>query len=243
MAIVVARLLLFQSGENLAGGLQQVRVVAAVLQFQHQRVPVFAAAQQLHGLLPVDGAAFRGDQREEVVVVLAVVVVHVGGADALLHQLEFVRYARAHVGVARIEHVVHADVGQFLELDQLFGAGEFVGNVLQQNLHAAPAANRLSSSSALQAASNLRMSNSSPPTPMCWIMYLKGMVSAISRARLISSTMCRRVPFTGSVMLMTACGPERPQISSVYMGECSECSFKSESRNQWPSSAIWALSR
>ncbi len=26
-------------------------------------------------------------------------------------------------------------------------------------------------------------------------------------------------------MLMCVCGPERPQISSVYMGECSECSF------------------
>jgi hypothetical protein len=38
------------------------------------------------------------------------------------------------------------------------------------------------------------------------------MVSAISSARLISSTMGRRFDFTGSVMVMTACGPERPQI-------------------------------
>ena len=34
-----------------------------------------------------------------------------------------------------------------------------------------------------------------------------------------------RLDFTGSVMLITECGPERPQISSVYIGECSECSF------------------
>ena len=47
-----------------------------------------------------------------------------------------------------------------------------------------------------------------------------------------------RFDFTGSVMVITACGPERPQYSSLYIGECSECSFKSESRNQWPSSVI-----
>ena len=55
--------------------------------------------------------------------------------------------------------------------------------------------------------------------------------------------MGRRLDFTGSVMVITACGPERPQISSVYMGEWSECSCSSESRNQWPSSAICALLR
>ena len=35
-------------------------------------------------------------------------------------------------------------------------------------------AKRLSSSSAEKAASNLRISNSSPPTPICWMKYLKG---------------------------------------------------------------------
>ena len=62
-------------------------------------------------------------------------------------------------------------------------------------------------------------------------------------ARLISSTMGMRRDFTGWVMVITECGPERPQMSSVYMGECSERSFRPESRNQWPSSAICALSR
>src|ERR1017187_10427922 len=66
MAFVVSRLLLFQSLENLARRLQQVRVVAAILQFQRQRKPVFAAAQHVHGLLPIDGASFP-HQRKEVV--------------------------------------------------------------------------------------------------------------------------------------------------------------------------------
>jgi len=35
--------------------------------------------------------------------------------------------------------------------------------------------------------------------------------SAISSARLISSTIGRRLDFTGSVMVITACGPERPR--------------------------------
>ena len=52
-----------------------------------------------------------------------------------------------------------------------------------------------------------------------------------------------RFDFTGSVMLMNEFGPERPHTSSLYMGECSECSFSSESRNQWPSSLICARSR
>src|ERR1019366_5914991 len=88
------------------------------------------------------------------------------------------------------------------------------------------------SSSAAKAASNLRRSNSSPATPMCWIRYRNGITSAISRARLISSTISRRRPFTGSVMETTACGPERPQISSLYRGACSACSLICESRNQ-----------
>ena len=50
-----------------------------------------------------------------------------------------------------------------------------------------------------------------------------------------------RRALTVSVMVTTACGPERPQISSLYMGEWRDQSFSSESRNQWPSSATCAL--
>jgi competence protein ComEC len=37
-----------------------------------------------------------------------------------------------------------------------------------------------------------------------------------------------------------AWGPERPQYSSLYIGKWRECSSRSESRNQWPSSVTWA---
>src|SRR5579864_1388004 len=69
------------------------------------------------------------------------------------------------------------------------------------------------------------------------------MTSAISKARLMSSIMIMRFDLTGSVMLICEFGPDRPQRSSLYMGECSECIFSSESRNQCPSSLICALSR
>ena len=88
-------------------------------------------------------------------------------------------------------------------------------------------AKRLELSSAEKAASIFRMSNSSPPTPMCWIRYWKGMVSAISSARLISSTICRRRAFTGFGDADDGSAARSvPRISSLYMGECSECSLQ-----------------
>ena len=78
-------------------------------------------------------------QREEVYVVLAVVIVHVGGAYALLHQVELALHPAGDVGVTGIEDIAQAHVREFLELQQALGGGKFVGNILQQDLHAASA--------------------------------------------------------------------------------------------------------
>ena len=130
-------LTLFQAFENLLDVVRADCHVGAFLQFQQQRVLVFAAAQQCHGVLPVDGAALA-DQRET------------GGCRPC-------RCCRArawsgcapssgrsacstpslHVGVAGIEHEVQAEVRQLVELQQALGARKLVGNVLEQDLHAA----------------------------------------------------------------------------------------------------------
>ena len=168
-------------------------------------------------------------------VALAVVVVNVSGADPLLHEVERRLDALVHVGVAGVEDVVQAEVRQLLELQQPLGARQLVGDVLQQDLDAALPRE---DAAALRARKTPRRTCACRtlrrPRPCAGSGSGTGSTSAISSARLISSTISRRCAFTGSVMVMTACGPERPQISSLYMGECSECSFSSESRNQWP---------
>ena len=68
---------------------------------------------------------------------LAVVVVDVGGADSLLHQIEFVFDAQVNVGVAGIEAVAVVEVGDAEEVVEALGAGEFVGDVFQQDFDAA----------------------------------------------------------------------------------------------------------
>ena len=75
-------------------------------------------------------------EREQVRVLLAVVIVDVRGTDAFLHNVEGGFHAFAHLRVARIEGVVQAHVGELLELPQPMGARKFVGNILQQNLDA-----------------------------------------------------------------------------------------------------------
>ena len=101
-----------------------------------------------------------------------------------------------HVGVAGIEDVIQTEVRQFLE--HAAGARRW-----KARWECSPAGSprraggRTASAlrARVKAASNLRMSNSSPPTPMCWIRYRNGMISAISSARLISSTICMRLAF------------------------------------------------
>ncbi len=94
-----------------------------------------AAAEHVHRVLPVDGAALAG-QREQVRIALAVVVVHVRRADLLLHQLERLLHAFAQVGVAGVEHVVQPHVRQLLELQQSLRTRQLVGNIFQQHFHA-----------------------------------------------------------------------------------------------------------
>ena len=125
--------------ENLAGRLQQVRVVAAILQLQHQRKLVFARCAAVPSFSSSRWCRLRRASGNRWLSSLPLLSCTWVERIRLFHQVEFVLHARADVGVARIEHVVHAHVGQFLEHDQLLGARKLVGNVLQQNLHAAPA--------------------------------------------------------------------------------------------------------
>ena len=106
---------------------------------------------------------------------LAVVVVDVGGADPLLHQVERRaprlrpcwrgRYRRRSSGRGASAPRTAAGARRSKARWEYSPAG---------SPRRAARAKRLSSSSAEKAASTLRMSNSSPPTPMCWIRYWNG---------------------------------------------------------------------
>ena len=90
------------------------------LQLQQQRVLILAASATGHGHLPIDGAALA-DERKQVIVFFFAVVVHVCGADAVLHDAEVVLYAFADMGVPGIEGELEVEVGQVQEHHQAFG--------------------------------------------------------------------------------------------------------------------------
>ncbi len=79
---------------------------------------------------------------KKVDIVYSIVIVHVQRANPVPHAVEFVLDARAHVGVAGIEHEVHVEVCEVVEVLQTGCGGEVVGNVLQQNFNAALAAEK-----------------------------------------------------------------------------------------------------
>ena len=68
---------------------------------------------------------------------LAVVVVDVRGADAVFHDVEGRFHAFADIGVSDIEDEVQIQMRQFQEKHQAFGARKLVGNIFQQDFHAA----------------------------------------------------------------------------------------------------------
>src|ERR1039457_1630753 len=77
-------LLFFQPLENRQDEIERVGVIVVIFQLQQQRISILLAAQELHGGFPIHRAALARERRQ-MVVVLAVVVVDVRGADALLH--------------------------------------------------------------------------------------------------------------------------------------------------------------
>src|SRR5260370_33894503 len=128
----------FEPLKNLLHDLERLRErkLRKLTQLQQQRILAGDGAQQRHGRLTVDAAAF-GKERPEVAVLFAVVVVQMRGADASLQNRVSRGNAFLHVGVAYIQTEVHLEVRLLQETDQALRARKLVGNVLQQHLHAA----------------------------------------------------------------------------------------------------------
>src|SRR5690349_13166564 len=103
-----------------------------VIQLEEDGKLAIHAAEAAHGLGPVD-SALEGHQ---VVVFQTVVVVNVGGANALLKRLKRRPHARAQVSVSGIEADVQVQPGVANKLQQAFGRAESAGNIFHQDFGA-----------------------------------------------------------------------------------------------------------
>ena len=129
-----------------------------------------------------------------------------------------------HIGVAGVEDEVEIEVRQRLELQQPLGGGELVGNVLQQDLDAALAGENAELFERGEGGVHLALVEllAGDADVLDHVMEGNDLGDFDGALDLVHHA-AMRLAFTVSVMVTTACGPERPQISSVYMGEWSEC--------------------
>src|ERR1017187_2865575 len=101
--------------------------------FEQQGRSLRGAAQQFHGLFPVNGALTRPQVR----VFIFVVVMHVGRPDVLLEYPERFRDASHHVRMSAIEADANVvEVHGVDEFDEPLGRGKLVGNVFDQHANA-----------------------------------------------------------------------------------------------------------
>src|SRR5579872_666009 len=105
-------------------------------QLQQKRVLAGARTQQAHGSLPINRSAVG--HWKQVLVSFAIVIVDVRRADAVLHDFERRFHALTDIGVADIENKPEIEMRYFDEIFQPLGAREIVGDVFEENLHAAP---------------------------------------------------------------------------------------------------------
>ena len=145
------------------------------------------------------------------------------------------------VGMADIEDVVQIQVRHSIEQLQALGGGEFVRSIFQQDFHSALAGETRQFFERREGRfdrvlGEFLTADAEVLDQIAERNDLGDFEGALDFVHPADAFALLR-----SVMLMCVCGPERPQIFVGVHRRMQRVQLQSESRNQWPSSAICDL--